>query len=159
MVDLLKAVQKLRRRARTSRDFMEVEPFGLPFPQVVTCAHNLLEELFSTCLWDFASVPDRLGCYFGLWFPKLQFQIAFTSSLLVFSNHLQGLGFLARSSGFRARLITIGAVVLWLQGSRFARSESLDHLHHDLHNSTYHLPTVRSGLSTHYLVSNCQVYS
>jgi hypothetical protein len=48
MVDLLKAAQKLRRRARTSRDFMEAEPIGLPLPQLVAYAHSLVEELFST---------------------------------------------------------------------------------------------------------------
>ena len=47
VVDLLKTAQKLRRRARTPRDFMKVEPIGLPLPQVVTCAHSLLGELFS----------------------------------------------------------------------------------------------------------------
>ena len=47
MVDLLKDAQKLRRRARTPRDFMEAEPIGLPLPQVVICAHSLLGELFS----------------------------------------------------------------------------------------------------------------
>ena len=42
MVDLLKAAQNLRRHARTSRDFMEAEPIGLPLPQVVACAHSQL---------------------------------------------------------------------------------------------------------------------
>jgi hypothetical protein len=48
MVDLQKAAQKLRRRARTSRDFMEAEQIGLPFPKVMTYAHSLLGELFSS---------------------------------------------------------------------------------------------------------------
>jgi hypothetical protein len=47
MVDLLKAAQKLTRRARTPIDFMEAEPIGLPLPQVVTCAHSILGELVS----------------------------------------------------------------------------------------------------------------
>ena len=33
-----------------------------------------------------------------------------------------------------------------MQGRRSTRSEPLDHLRRDLHNSTYHLPTGRSGL-------------
>jgi hypothetical protein len=48
MVDLLKAAQKLKRHARTPRDFTEAKPIGLPLPQVVTCAHSLLGELFSS---------------------------------------------------------------------------------------------------------------
>jgi hypothetical protein len=48
MVDLLKAAQKLRRRARTSRDFMEAKPSGLPLLQLVACTHGLIVELFST---------------------------------------------------------------------------------------------------------------
>ena len=87
-----------------------------------------------------------------LWFEKPQLAISdcLYQFLLVFSNRLQRWAFLARSSGFCARLITIGAVVLWLQGRWYARSEPLDHLRRDLHNSTYHLPTKRSGLSSHY---------
>ena len=46
MVDLLKAAQKLKRRARTLRDSMNAEPVGLPPPQEVACDHSLLGELF-----------------------------------------------------------------------------------------------------------------
>jgi hypothetical protein len=56
MVDLLKATQKLRRRMRTPRDFMEAEPIGLPRPQVVTCVHSLLGELFSV-------INNTMYCY------------------------------------------------------------------------------------------------
>jgi hypothetical protein len=38
MIDLLKAAQKLRRRARTPRDFMKAEPINLPLAQVALIA-------------------------------------------------------------------------------------------------------------------------
>jgi hypothetical protein len=132
MVDLLKAAQKLRRRARTPRDFMEAEPIGLPRPQVVTCAHSLLGELFSIinntiyCYKTWVLLRLHLHTLFVryrhcteptrllLWFviPQIAISDCLYQFLLVFSNRLQGLAFLARSSEFRARLITIGAVVL-----------------------------------------------
>ena len=132
MVDLLKAVQKLRRRARTSRESMNAKPVVLPPPQEVACDHSLLGELFPSIkspmyypkTWVFLRLilhtlfvrfrlctgPTRLL----LWFVKPQLAISdcLYQFLLVFSNRLQGLAFLARSSGFCARLITIGAVVL-----------------------------------------------
>jgi hypothetical protein len=101
--------------------------------------------------------PTRLLLWFVI--PQIAISGCLYQFLLVFLNRLQGLALLVmRSSGLRARLITIGAVVLRLQGSRSARSESLNHLRCDLCNSTYRRPTWRSGLSSHYRVRHTHAW-